>query len=258
MSQERTGNDYFCTGFHDIPGLAPGSNMGESPYELDGRLINCVLRRLAAEGLRRYPRRAAGVLEKPIAQYYGIGADQVLVTRGCSEALYLVFLWWAHGGGADTVRIPAPSWPGFGTIAHLSGLRLEPYSPSEPVRDMSPGSLAVVCTPDNPTGLVTCESSLLANPYFAAGRGVLDLTYDEYTPSPLSRRLGPLLARGNVACLSLSKSAGVAAARLGLLFAHRGFSGKSQVLPSPIALTGSSYCLSKRCSAAPGSPRARS
>jgi histidinol-phosphate/aromatic aminotransferase/cobyric acid decarboxylase-like protein len=61
--------------------------------------------------------------------------------------------------------------------------------------------------------------AVLKDPYFAAGQGIADLTYDEYSASPVCHQLGPLLARGNVACLSLSKSAGVAAARLGVLFA---------------------------------------
>lgn len=94
---------------------------------------------------------------------YEANPDQVLVTQGGIQALYLVLLALLEPG--DEVMLPDPAWPNFRMIAHLLGARVLPYPLvsegdflprlEDLERLVTPRTRAIlVNTPSNPLGTV--------------------------------------------------------------------------------------------------------
>ncbi len=94
---------------------------------------------------------------------YEANPDQVLVTQGGIQALYLALLALLEPG--DEVMLPDPAWPNFRMIAHLLGARVLPYPLvsegdflprlEDLERLVTPRTRAIlVNTPSNPLGTV--------------------------------------------------------------------------------------------------------
>ena len=122
---------------------------------------------------------------------YGARPEQVVVTQGGIQALYLVLRALLEPG--DEVLLPDPAWPNFRMIAHLLGARVLPYPlvaegdflprPEDLERLVTPRTRAIlVNSPSNPLGTVLpreLAQTLLA---FARSRGlwfIADEVYDE-------------------------------------------------------------------------------
>ena len=94
---------------------------------------------------------------------YEARPDQVVVTQGGIQALYLVLRALLEPG--DEVLLPDPAWPNFRMIAHLLGARVLPYPlvaegdflprPEDLERLVTPRTRAIlVNSPSNPLGTV--------------------------------------------------------------------------------------------------------
>lgn len=95
-------------------------------------------------------------LREAIAAVFAMPSTHIVVTNGASEALMLLLHTLADPG--DTIALPRPAFPGYRQLARMADLRATYYdaaiTPSRP--DPGPGTRAVlVCTPHNPTGLIT-------------------------------------------------------------------------------------------------------
>ncbi|SEP53967.1 pyridoxal phosphate-dependent aminotransferase [Amycolatopsis saalfeldensis] len=142
----------------------------------------------------------------------GVAGDQVLVTTGGSEALFLALTCVADPG--DTVLLPRPAFPGFEQLARLVGLRVVHYDvPGVPPRRRA-GEPVVVCTPHNPTGIITTPGISVRDDGWTvwdishmslAGRRIADLTAE--------------LAAHDILVFSLSKLLRLPGARVGCLVA---------------------------------------
>ncbi|MCC3317891.1 MULTISPECIES: pyridoxal phosphate-dependent aminotransferase [Nocardia] len=150
-------------------------------------------------------------LRARLAELFGVGADQVLITAGGSEALSLALLCIADPGAP--VHIPRPAFPGFEQLAGLLGLSVVSYPVPGPVpvRGRTP---LVVCTPHNPTGLVTAPCG--------AGGGDGWVIWDLSHTSPASDLLTAFtteLGPADIVVYSLSKLLRLPGARVGCLIA---------------------------------------
>jgi aspartate aminotransferase len=122
---------------------------------------------------------------------YEARPDQVLVTQGGIQALYLVLLALLEPG--DEMLLPDPAWPNFRMIAHLLGARVLPYPLvsegdflprlEDLERLVTPRTRAIlVNSPSNPLGTVIPRELLETLLAFARQRGlwfVSDEVYDE-------------------------------------------------------------------------------
>ncbi|MEU7631814.1 pyridoxal phosphate-dependent aminotransferase [Nocardia sp. NPDC049220] len=150
-------------------------------------------------------------LRGAFAHLFGVRADQVLVTAGGSEALFLALTCITDHG--DTVVIPRPGFPGFEELARLSGLRVTPYD--------VPGVLPrcgreplLVCTPHNPTGVVTAPIDIDGTD----GWTIWDISH----MSPVGGRIADFashLGNRDIIVFSLSKLLRLPGARVGCLVA---------------------------------------
>jgi aspartate/methionine/tyrosine aminotransferase len=120
--------------------------------------VDSILRRhlsVTADDLASYgPVEGEPALRQALADIFAATAEQVIVTAGGSEALFLALTCLAEPG--DAVLLPRPAFPGYDQLAHLIGLHPVHYPVPGPAPATGHGAaVRVVCTPHNPTGVVT-------------------------------------------------------------------------------------------------------
>lgn len=151
--------------------------------------------------IRTYPEPSALSLEQLIARQHGISPDQVLVTSGAVDAIYLIAQCYRHLG---TCHVVQPTFSEYADACHTFGYRETPA-----------GAVCWLCNPNNPTGSVLSPDEVTA----LAGRHrllVVDQSYEDYTLEPLM----PAVARDNIIVLhSMTKRYAVPGLRLGYVTA---------------------------------------
>jgi aspartate/methionine/tyrosine aminotransferase len=175
------------------------------------------LRRLVAE---RYP----GIVAGP---------DEVLVTVGSQEALYVACLALVDEG--SEILYPDPGYPAYPTVAQLVGAEAVPY-PLRPTQEFrlvaedvercltERTALVILCAPSNPTGVCHPRQELERVVRVLGERGIpwlsdevySGLTYDGPCASPAEITPG-----GGVVVAGLSKEASMTGWRIGWLVGPR-------------------------------------
>src|SRR3712207_370894 len=180
------------------------------------------------------PELRAALAEKVVRRNgYGTQPEQVVVTQGGIQALYLVLRALLEPG--DEVLLPHPAWPNFRMIAHLLGARVLSYPLvaegdflprlEDLERLVTPRTRAIlVNSPSNPLGTVLPRElveSLLA---FARRQGlwfVSDEVYDEVVFDDVFVSAGSVADPGDrlVSVYSFSKVYAMTGWRVGYLVA---------------------------------------
>jgi histidinol-phosphate aminotransferase len=176
--------------------------------------------------LNRYPEVRPLGLQRALAERFGCAAQQLLVTRGSSEAIDLVIRSFCKAG-EDSVLMTSPSFSMYRHYAQLQGARLIEV-PTLAEQDFaidvdailaacdSTTKLVFVCSPNNPTGttLPRAELERLLESRGDASAIVVDEAYVEFGDKP---SVTDLLGKyDNLLVLrTLSKALGFAGARCG-------------------------------------------
>ena len=182
----------------------------------------------AAEGLNRYPPEKAELLTQRLAEYYGVPAEKLLVTRGSSEAIDLLIRGFCTAGQDAIVTCP-PTFGMYRVYGDVQGARVHEIplradqnyalDADQLTRNWpDDGKLLFICSPNNPTGnrFDTEQLSLICNLLSGRALVVVDAAYTEFAAEDPT---GELLANiDNVVILrTLSKAFGLAGARCGVL-----------------------------------------
>lgn len=182
-------------------------------------------------GLNRYPEPQPRDLVEQLARLYDQAATNVLVTRGSDEAIDLLTRAFCRAG-TDQVLVCPPTFGMYAVAARVQGagvLRV----PLDLARGFEIDLAAVlvactptvklvyVCSPNNPTGNLVPEATILRLTEALAGRAlvVVDEAYIEFAGVPSSARLLPHHP-WLVVLRTLSKAYGLAGARCGVVLAH--------------------------------------
>jgi len=192
--------------------------------------------------IRRYPdpSRLGGLL----AERHGVGKDRVLVTAGGDDAIFRCLLW----SQGRTVVTTTPTFEMISRYASQTGALLTeiPWWDGRPPTDAIIGTgadVAVIVSPNNPTGSVIEESDLLrlADRFRLV---VLDAAYAEFAHTDLTPTA---LRLGNVVVVrTLSKAFGLAGLRVGYLLGATDLVGEIGVFGSPYAVSGVSVAIASR------------
>lgn len=130
-------------------------------------------------------------LRAAIGEMQGVGADEVQVLTGASEALLILFLLAAEPGA--NVILPAPQFPPTAVLPGLLGLETRFYrlrrengfrvDPDE-VKKLADErtKLLLVNSPHNPTGATLGDEEMRELHDFAAGRGIQFVSDEVYHP----------------------------------------------------------------------------
>ena len=176
--------------------------------------------------LNRYPEVRPQRLQRALAERFGCAFDQLLVTRGSSEAIDLVIRTFCRAG-IDSVLVTSPSFSMYGHYAEVQGANLIEVT-SSPEQDFAidvdailaacddTTRLIFVCSPNNPTGttLPRPELERLLQTRGSASAIVIDEAYVEFGEHESATALLPRY--DNLLVLrTLSKALGFAGARCG-------------------------------------------
>lgn len=174
----------------------------------------------------RYPDRRASQLRTAIGALHDVGPEQVFVANGSNEVLQTVLL--TFGGAGRTAAVWEPTYALHSHIARLTGTgvavgeRGADFSTDlgevERVVSGAEPSVAFLCSPNNPTGVVDPPDTIraaLAMVEAVDGLLVVDEAYGQFAPWSATDLLAddtPL-----VVSRTFSKTWSMAAARLGYL-----------------------------------------
>jgi histidinol-phosphate aminotransferase len=195
-------------------------NANETPWPAPGGA--------ADSSLNRYPPERPEELTARLADYYGVDAEELLVTRGSSEAIDLLIRGFCTAG-KDAVVICPPTFGMYRVYADIQGARVHEI-PLRADQDFAldtdeiarnwpdDAKLLFICSPNNPTGKAfdTEQLKLLCGLLHGRALVVLDAAYAEFTENDGS--IDVLRENDNVVVLrTLSKAFGLAGARCGAL-----------------------------------------
>ncbi len=175
------------------------------------------------------PNRGSLSLRKEIASLYpGVGPDQVLVTTGTGEALFLAFHLLVKE--KDTVSVLWPAFQALYEIPNALGASIEPIPVDGPLRkSMWEGiraTLHIINHPHNPTGQSFAEGELDKTKKKLAQTGSKVLFDEHYRFLPNSGMLGETgvdIQSGFYGTGSFTKCFGVTGLRIGWLVADEKF-----------------------------------
>ena len=154
--------------------------------------------------MRSYPEPSAASLEVLIAKDCGISTDEVLVTSGAVDAIYLIAQAYRHEG---TCHVLQPTFREYEDACRVFGYQ-----------EHEDGALCWLCNPNNPTGDVMAAEDVLA----LAERHcllIVDQSYEDYTIAPLLQP-ADVVGRDDIILLhSMTKRYAVPGLRLGYVTA---------------------------------------
>lgn len=157
--------------------------------------------------VRSYPEPSAASLEQMIARECGISPDEVLVTSGAVDAIYLIAQAYRHEGAC---RILQPTFREYEDACRVFGFQ-----------ESEDGALCWLCNPNNPTGSVLAVEDVLA----LAERHrllIVDQSYEDYTLAPLMQPADVIGCDNIILLHSMTKRYAVPGLRLGYITAPSG------------------------------------
>ena len=197
--------------------------------------------------LNRYPEIRPGRLRQRLAERYGCAEEQLLVTRGTSEAIDLLVRTFCRTG-IDNIATTSPSFSMYRHYAEVQGAECREVA-TDPDRnfeldvDALLGAcddntrLIFVCSPNNPTGTLVPTATILELLERRGNRSaiVIDEAYIEFAGQPSAVEL--LDQRENVIVLrTLSKALAFAGARCGSVMGPADVIAMLNAVQAPYAL----------------------
>lgn len=201
-------------------------NTNESPTPPPQAWVDALAEAAAGIDWHRYPDRDATGLRTAIGALHGVGPECVFVANGSNEVLQTVLL--TYGGAGRTAAVWEPTYALHSHIARLTGTgvvtgeRADDFSTDlgevRRVFHAAQPSVAFLCSPNNPTGVVDTEDTVrevLDLVVGADGLLVVDEAYGQFAPWSALDLVGEDLPL--VVTRTFSKTWSMAGARLGYL-----------------------------------------
>jgi histidinol-phosphate aminotransferase len=195
-------------------------NQNESPFDVPGELKAEVLARVAQLPWNRYPDFESTALRKALAGTHGLKPENILTGNGSNELLAAGI--GAFVGAGTPVIFPRPTFTLYEKLITIAGglpipIEFDPDSGLLPLGEMLTAleglrdAVAIVCSPNNPTGGLLPLGGLDA--LLATGATVLfDRAYGDFANDVL-----PPLGDRLVIFSTFSKAWGLAGLRVGWL-----------------------------------------
>ncbi|HUA18564.1 MAG TPA: histidinol-phosphate transaminase [Bryobacteraceae bacterium] len=198
------------------------NTVGASP-----KVLEYLRQQLSADSLAVYPEY--GVIQQDLATFFGVEHDDFILTNGTDEAIQVLINTYVDDG--DDVLLLRPSYAMYRFYAEVAGasVREIPYRAQKLAFPLDELLLAIrpttrailIANPNNPTGTGTSRAGIERILDKASGAAVLiDEAYFEFcgvTALPLLNDYPNLFVSR-----TFSKAYGMAAMRLGCLFAQSG------------------------------------
>lgn len=202
-------------------------DQNESPFDVPVEVKEAALSVFAGGEWNRYPPDRPHELIARLADELGWPREGLVVGRGSNELTHTVATCLVAPG--TPVVLPRPMFALWESVVRMTAGQVVPVGP-EPDFSHDPAAviaamrasgapLAVVCSPNNPTGHAFTHDALLAMAAAAPGFLLIDEAYTEFLGG--KNALDVLRQRGNVLVMrTFSKAMGMAGLRLGYLAGH--------------------------------------
>ena len=202
-------------------------NTNESPYPPPQAVVDAFLESMRAAAFNRYPDRDARELVSALADHVGHPADGIWIANGSNEVFLHLFL--AFGGPGRSVLIFEPTYSLHSLIPRIAGTGVTALQRDESLAvdvesalhaiERSRPEVVILCSPNNPTGMVELRGAVEAILAVAPGIVVVDEAYAEFGPPDATVRDLLPHNRNLVVVKTFSKAWSLAGARLGYLLA---------------------------------------
>lgn len=161
-----------------------------------------------------YPEPEPRSLEMAIAREYGISADNVLVSNGATDAIYLIAQTAAQHHYKHFATGELPTFSEYEDACRMFGLTRQAG------REKAPQTVLWLCNPNNPTGTVYPQDEL---EYYARRYDlvVIDQSYENYTVVPIMSHLEAAESKNIIQLHSLTKTYAIPGLRIGYVIAPR-------------------------------------
>jgi threonine-phosphate decarboxylase len=165
--------------------------------------------------IHSYPEPDAISLSRMLADRYNVSTDNICVTNGATEAIYLIAQAFRGGNSA----IIYPTFSEYGDACLVNGHTVTWAVNTEEVSGQT--DIIWLCNPNNPTGTVTDKEML--KEYIVSHPGqyiIIDQSYEHFTIEPLFD-ISEAVQYKNVLLLhSMTKHYAIPGLRLGYITAH--------------------------------------
>jgi threonine-phosphate decarboxylase len=167
--------------------------------------------------IQKYPEVVAESLAEQVARHHQVKPEEVLVTNGTTESIYLL----AQGFRAQRTTIAIPAFAEYEDACrmHQHDLYFLPWEALTPI-PLLRSDLFFLCNPNNPTGSIfpDLEALLTKNPQtlFVVDEAFIHFTLSLETAIPLLGRYGNLLI-----LRSMTKAFAIPGLRLGYLVGNK-------------------------------------
>lgn len=158
-----------------------------------------------------YPEPSPLSLEKSLAEFHGVSSNEIMVTNGATEAIYLI----ARAFHDYHPVIPQP------TFSEYADACREATTVPDDLSSGRPSLLTWLCNPNNPTGHVIPKQRLLHDiASHPADIFVIDSSYAAYTDQDTPSALDIVSHDNAIMICSMTKDYGVPGLRLGYIIAN--------------------------------------
>lgn len=177
-------------------------------------------------GLNRYPDPLQRSLKAELGAYFGVYGEQILLGNGSDEPIDLLIRAFCEPN-RDHILITPPTYGMYEVCANTNSVsvinapldldyQLQTEALIERLNDCV--KLVFLCSPNNPTGNLLDEKSILQITDATKGLVIVDEAYADFSGFSMLKHLP---SRPNLVVLkTFSKAWGLAAIRLGMLIAH--------------------------------------
>jgi histidinol-phosphate aminotransferase len=200
-------------------------NQNESPFELPPRIKQEALRRLEARQWARYPDFVPTSLLERLSVFSGWPRDGILAGNGSNELIQATLM--VTVGDGKRVLISEPTFALYRQLGTILGgdvrntsltaaLQYDTNQLARSIDEIQP-DVTIICSPNNPSGCVIEDDSLVDLLKRTSGLVVIDEAYHEFA----GHSVVPLLRefRNLVVLRTFSKAMAMAGLRIGYLLA---------------------------------------
>ena len=219
----------------------------ELPYEIPRWLRERIKEEIARTPFERYPDPTAGELKKALADFFGVGEENLVLGNGSDEIIYYLSIVAGEGG----VYIPVPTFPMYEISAEVLGRpkvtvmvdRNFDIDLQETLRRIEeiPCSLAYFSYPNNPTGNLFSRDKIAS----IRERGLFTVVDEAYYHYSGETFLGDALSRDDTVVLRTLSKIGMAGLRVGVLIAREDVAREIDKVRLPFNITYPSQVIAK-------------